>query len=711
MTENKELRLAYDFVQYTKRHIFLTGKAGTGKTTFLHDLKKNSPKRLVVVAPTGVAAINAGGVTIHSFFQLPFGPILPGRLENPAMIEKDNAFAYRFSKKKINIIKSIDLVIIDEISMVRADVLDGIDRVLKRYRNPRMPFGGVQMLMIGDLQQLPPVVKHDEWDLLRNHYDTMFFFSSQAFLKCNPVTIELKHIYRQQEKHFIEVLNAIRDRNFSPEILNKLNNRCFPDFVPDDSEGYITLTTHNAIADRINRDAMNRLDATEVQYTAEVEGTFPEHAYPAEQTLVLKEGAKVMFIKNDRTFPKRYYNGKTGTVSALDDEALYVRCPGEEEEIAVEREVWENVRYTIHEKTKQIEETVVGTFYQYPLRLAWAITIHKSQGLTFERVVIDAQAAFAHGQVYVALSRCRTLNGLIMTSPIAPEGVIQDTTVQSFNKQVEDQKPDRDLLEDSKRMFWIALMEELFGFKRVDYQLDRIKKMLRDHKSSILGSMPEVVEKMTEQGAASLQNIGVKFLVQIKNLALKEVDFQKGSTIAERLKKAAEYFSEKIESQFLVPLKECTFETDNRQIEKELEERLGKVQELLHVKKACLEYLKNGFDFPGYLNTRAVAMLEDEKKKPGLKKMPEKTTSDHPELLAELKDWRSKKANEQGLPHYRIAATKVLLAISNALPRNNRELKEIKGIGPKKLKQFGDELLSLVALYQHAANAEDPSVH
>jgi len=345
MKSNPELELALDFINKTDRNLFITGKAGTGKTTFLHQIKEESLKRMVVVAPTGVAAINAKGVTIHSFFQMPFGPILPN--QNPTNQQR------KFSKTKIDIIKSLDLVVIDEISMVRADLLDGIDQVLRRYKNRNQVFGGLQILMIGDLQQLAPVVKPNEWSLLRNHYDTVYFFSSKAFIEANVISIELKHIYRQKNETFIHILNEIRNNNLSKSSLAILNKRYEPNFKPNKDSGYITLTTHNKRANAINEQELRELDSKTVYFDAKVEGKFNETSFPNDERLALKVGAQVMFIKNDSSPEKRYYNGKIGTITAITKESVSVQCPEDSEEIITERETWDNVTYTINEETNE----------------------------------------------------------------------------------------------------------------------------------------------------------------------------------------------------------------------------------------------------------------------------------------------------------------------------------------------------------------------
>ena len=454
MEKNRELRNAWDFVEHTGISIFLTGKAGTGKTTFLRALKEHSNKRNVIVAPTGVAAMNAGGMTIHSFFQLPLSPFVPN-----ANIK--NRFDY--SKEKRKIMRTLDLLIIDEISMVRADVLDAIDSVLRRFREPNKPFGGVQLLMIGDLQQLTPVVTPTEEELLQRYYDTPYFFGSKALRSINYVTIELTHVYRQQDETFITLLNNIREGNVSESDLQRLNQRYDPTFQPKQGSDYIRLTTHNRMAESYNEDQLRNLPTRAYTFSAETEGNFPEYNYPTDFNLTLKVGAQVMFIRNDNI--GRYYNGRIGHVTYVDNEKISVLCPGDEEPFDVEAEIWENTKYTLNEKTKQIEAEVQGTFKQYPLRLAWAITIHKSQGLTFEHAIIDAQASFASGQVYVALSRCKSLEGLVLASPIGNTAIINDSRVSDYiSHQTEEAQKSISELPTLKEEYYRQLLIEMFNF-------------------------------------------------------------------------------------------------------------------------------------------------------------------------------------------------------------------------------------------------------
>ena len=375
MENNTELEIARQLVEKTGCNVFLTGKAGTGKTTFLRELRERSAKRMIVLAPTGIAAINAGGVTIHSFFQLPLSPYIPG-----ATFSGREQKRYQFGKVKRNIIKTLDLLVIDEISMVRADLLDAVDAVMRRYRVHHQPFGGVQLLLIGDLHQLAPVVKDDEWEMMKQYYDTPYFFSSRALMSAQYQSIELKHVYRQQDSTFLELLNKIRENRADDVTLEALNRRFIAGFTPPRGSDYIRLTTHNYQAQRINDRELELLPGKAFSYRAEVEGTFPESSYPADEALTLKEGAQVMFIKNDTD--KRYYNGMIGEVAYTGRDSIKVKSKDTGETIELEPAEWANAKYTLNSKTKEIEETVEGVFRQYPLRLAWAITIHKSQGLT-----------------------------------------------------------------------------------------------------------------------------------------------------------------------------------------------------------------------------------------------------------------------------------------------------------------------------------------
>jgi len=581
MKENKELELAWEFVNNTNRSIFLTGKAGTGKTTFLHKLKKDSLKRLVVVAPTGVAAINAKGVTIHSFFQMPFGPILPDTDLNAS-----KGFNRKFNKTKINIIKSMDLLVIDEISMVRADLLDGIDKTLRRFRNRNKVFGGVQVLMIGDLQQLSPVIKENEWQLLKPYYKNGFFFSSHAYDVCDAVTIQLKHIYRQDNPKFIEILNEIRNNILSEASALELNKRYIPDFTPKPDEGYISLTTHNNKAEATNTTELDKLKSKTFKYEAEIEGKFPEHAYPNKEKLELKVGAQVMFVKNDTSIEKRYFNGKIGTVILLKKDEVIVQCPDDDFNIVTTPDIWENINYTVDKETKEISEEKIGAYIQMPLRLAWSITIHKSQGLTFEKAIIDAQGAFAHGQTYVALSRCKSLKGLVLKSKISSNQIISDTNVITFNKNAEENEPDKKILEQSQQKFQLDLIAEIFDFYAFMYPLNRILDLYYKNKGSIEGNIEEPIA-VIKSCITNFLKVSHGFNTQLQQLSKNDPLPELSTIIQERFKKAIHYFKTETETHILPAMKILSFTTDNKAIDKDLVKNTDLIEDAL---KSCFRW-------------------------------------------------------------------------------------------------------------------------
>jgi uncharacterized protein YpbB len=436
------------FINQTHQNIFLTGKAGTGKTTLLRKIKETTHKNVAIVAPTGIAALNAGGVTIHSFFQLPFAGFIPEFGAQPDFSQtvkfetKETLKRHMtMNKTRIQLIRNIELLIIDEVSMLRADLLDAIDWTLRNVRRIHEPFGGVQVLFIGDLLQLPPVVKQEEWQVLSRYYNGIFFFHARVFQETQPLYIELSTIYRQQDQAFIQVLNNLRNNEISAADVEILNQYVQPDFDPTSNEGYITLTTHNVKADQMNAKALGALPRKKVSYEAEITGDYPKHLFPLEETLELKIGAQVMFVKNDLTFDKHYFNGKMGKIAALSDQEITVYFPEEKKTITVEKFEWTNIRYALNQATGEITEETLGTFVHYPLKLAWAITVHKSQGLTFDKAVLDVADVFAPGQAYVALSRLRTLDGLVLTKPMRMNGLSNDQQVVAFsqNKAPEDQ--------------------------------------------------------------------------------------------------------------------------------------------------------------------------------------------------------------------------------------------------------------------------------
>lgn len=597
MENNTELRNAWDFVEHTGISIFLTGKAGTGKTTFLRTIQQRSTKRMIVVAPTGVAAINANGVTIHSFFQLPLSPFVPESTVKPR---------FEYSKQKRQIMRTLDLLIIDEISMVRADILDAIDSILRRFREHNKPFGGVQLLMIGDLQQLTPIVRPDEEKLLSRYYNTPYFFDSKALQSTQYVTIELTKVFRQQDKVFIDILNHFRDGHVSDEDFDILNKRYQPNFTPDENSDYIHLTTHNRIADNINDRQLEQIKEQAYKFCARVEGQFPENSYPADYELTLKCGAQVMFIHNDRF--ERYYNGKIGRITYIDNERIEVSCPNENEKIEVEPQTWENTRYTLNETTKQIEGEVLGTFTQYPLRLAWAITIHKSQGLTFEHAIIDAQQAFASGQVYVALSRCRTLEGLVLASTLNRNAVINDARVDSYiaqqNIRAAESIKNLPLL---KEEYYRMMLLELFNFSEIYNAESALFRTLVEHfhkHTKLIALHQATVSELKEK----VLDISTKWTQYIKGISIVELH---NKEFLDRIKSSAQYFYNELSKIFADQIEQTKgIESKNKEAIKRIDNNISEVEQSKQAKLLLLEDIMiEDFSTSHYLKCKQEAIL------------------------------------------------------------------------------------------------------
>ncbi len=601
-TDNKEMMMAWRLITETDMSVFLTGKAGTGKTTFLRHLRERTPKRMVVLAPTGVAAINAKGQTIHSFFQLPIGINIPGK-------EISRKTYYSINKEKKNIIKTLDLLIIDEVSMVRCDLLDAIDEELRKYRASDKPFGGVQLLMIGDLHQLSPVTRDSEWKLLSEYYDSPYFFSSHAIKNLRYVTLELTHIYRQKDQVFIDLLAKVRENTADDETLRLLNTRYIPDFVPSDKEDWIRLTTHNNMADSYNEARLKSLKTPSKIFNAQVEGNFPESSYPAEVALELKDGAQVMFIKNAPGGSNEYYNGKLGIVKHVDENKIMVWCKEDGTTVNVERGIWENTKYVIDNETNEIKEETEGKFSQYPLRLAWAITVHKSQGLTFDHAVLDINSSFAHGQTYVALSRCRTLDGLILAKPLSRQAIVTDTTINRYvNGRKEDIGYAENNIDNLRTQYHLTLMNEMFSFETLYRDLKYLTRVVDEHLyrqyPHYLGSLKNSVEMLREK----IYDVAEKFRIQYVNISAKDGVYS--NLMNERVKAATDYFHKTMREILSPVLSDSAIRIDNKTVSKQYNNALSTFKNSFFIKNSVLDKVrKEGFSIKNYLNAKANATL------------------------------------------------------------------------------------------------------
>lgn len=577
--------IADDFARHTGRSFFLTGKAGTGKTTFLKKLRENAHKQMAVVAPTGVAAINAGGVTIHSFFQLPFTPFVPTPEGRHNLISK-----VKMSKFRRKVLQELELLVVDEISMVRADVLDEMDTVLRHFRfRQNEPFGGVQVVFIGDLYQLAPVAISEEWEVLKPYYRTPYFFDSMVLQQQPLLYLEFDKIFRQNDEQFIHILNAVRNDKLTDADLALLQKQYQPDFDISKHSDYILLTTHNAKADRVNNQEMERIKHREFEYEAKIIGEFPEKNYPNNPLLCLKKGAKVMFVANDMNTPRRYFNGKIGVVSRLDDEHIFVRCDDLDEDVEVGLEEWKNIRYSVNPETKQIEEEELGTFKQYPLRLAWAITIHKSQGLTFDKVAIDIEAAFTSGQVYVALSRCRSLEGIALLSKLNRYSLAVDPNVVHYATSQPSSEQLASQLMDDKANYNEDVVSSIFNFSFSYGQINQLQKLVGEERDLFNGKTQSFLEEL-KAAITNLYDVGGRFQRQLKNLyQKKDMD-----VIGQRIKAASKYFTGEIDKIVKI-LTTSPATTDNREMATEYDFCLESLYEELEKKYHIIKNIRKDF--------------------------------------------------------------------------------------------------------------------
>jgi hypothetical protein len=568
-----EAHYLLQFINQTNRSIFLTGKAGTGKTTLLKEIINTTHKNCVVVAPTGIAALNAGGVTIHSLFQLPLGGFIPdnsipqftegSKFETKSTLRRQ----FKMSSLKKAVIRSMELLIIDEVSMLRADLLDAIDFVMQSVRKKSQPFGGVQVLLIGDLLQLPPVIRDEEWQMLRNFYKGKFFFHSHV-IEQNPLLyIELSKIFRQTDDQFIALLNNLRNNQISQQDIQFLNQFVQPKFDLKANKGYITLTTHNAKADSINSKNLEDLEGKTSVYSAEIIGDFPDKIFPIEENLELKIGAQVMFIKNDLSFEKRFFNGKMGVVKSLSEREIIVHFLDENKTIEVEKHEWQNIRYSLNENTKEIEEEVLGTFVQYPIKLAWAITVHKSQGLTFDKAALDVSQVFLPGQAYVAFSRLRSLNGLILLSPLQMNGILNDQDIMKYAvHKATEEVLDVTLQKETKDFIHNYLVSS-FDWLNVVQEWRNHQFSYHDKSEISIKSKHTIWAKKQMEEMDKLVDPARKFILQLNTLFASEVDL---NHINARVQAAFNYF--------LQPMDNLVYEI------------LWKLEEVKRIKKAKAYY-------------------------------------------------------------------------------------------------------------------------
>jgi hypothetical protein len=699
-SSNTLFTLASDLVNHTSKNIFLTGRAGTGKTTFLKYIKQRCPKQMVVVAPTGVAAINAGGVTIHSFFQLPLSPFLPEGFSqgNEATNRHTLLSRLRLNSERRKIIQELELLVIDEISMVRCDVLDAVDLVLRhvRYRSHER-FGGVQVLFIGDMFQLPPVAREAEWSVLREYYKSPFFFDSYVMREDPPVYVEFTKIYRQTEERFIGLLNRVRNNEMEEEHLAALHQRYQPGFFGDRSDGYILLTTHNEKARELNAQELAKLPGRLFAYKAAVDGDFPETAFPAAQLLELKVGAQVMFIRNDVEKVRRYFNGKIGVVTELHDDKILVQCKDDEVPIEVVKEKWENIRYTLDRSTRQLNEDVLGSFSQYPLRLAWAITIHKSQGLTFERAVIDAGQAFAPGQVYVALSRCTSLEGMVLHSKIRTNSLFADDRIVQFTRNIAPVEVLQQQLIEAKKVYHEKVIGSLFDFQKPLYNTRDLQKYLDEHATSFNPEILPWIERLINKLNA-LQTTSEKFRHQLTKLFALTERAEDNVELQERIKTAANWFMKEITSVVEYVLQSPAM-TDSSIHAKEYNDLLREAYVQLTMKNYLLQGFTGKFDIETFHRRRKAFVVPSFTVNAYAGASVKKVEVAHPALYFRLRKLRDTICARKNQPIYLVAGTKTLEEMSNYLPQTVDELEQVSGFGKAKVESFGKEFLAIINEY------------
>jgi PIF1-like helicase/Helix-turn-helix domain/HRDC domain len=698
---NADFQLAFQYITQTREHIFLTGKAGTGKTTFLKYLKNNCVKSMIVAAPTGVAAINAGGVTLHSLFQLPFTPFIPmqssgwGGMAGGGQDKNTLLSQLKYNKQRLGIIRSLELLIIDEISMVRCDVLDAIDTILRSVRRKQhIPFGGVQVLMIGDLFQLPPVAQDAEWQILSAYYKSEFFFSSKVMEECNATCIELNTIYRQNETSFIHLLNAVRNNQASDADLDLLNSRYDP-WV--DLQDCITITSHNRQADAINQKNLAQIETRQFIYSASVQGDFSEYSYPADKELILKQGAQVMFIKNDVGAQRKYFNGKIGKIIRLNAEEIIVRCEGDDDDIIVSKESWDNTKYSLDATTNKVLEDKVGSFLQYPLRLAWAVTIHKSQGLTFQKCAIEAAQSFASGQLYVALSRCTTLEGIYLLNQIPRTALKTNEHVVAYFQQIHPQEAFNSL-PAKQNDYCKELLVELYDYEASLKDTVQLQMICAANRHFFSANASAVLDEW-HQKILYLKHVGQKFHEEIEKL-ISTYGIENNSNLQDRMQKANQFYTPQLHT-LIQQINNHAIQIESTTVSKDVDAELASLYQHLFEKKYYYETLANTFtvaaffdcknkiNFPPY---RASTYLSNKK----ANVPPEVKNA---KLYIALVDVRNEICTETGEATYLVANQKTIVEMANYVPLSGKELENITGFGKAKVHKYGEFFLDVIQKY------------
>ncbi|MBA3663079.1 MAG: helix-turn-helix domain-containing protein [Bacteroidetes bacterium] len=693
---NPQFEQVLNFINHTNQIVFLTGKAGTGKTTLLKYIKQNTYKQISVVAPTGVAAINAGGSTIHSFFQFPFTPFLPSLREG--IPDKNSLPVLKYNSQRLAIFKNLELLVIDEVSMVRADMMDQIDATLRQTRKKwHLPFGGVQVMLIGDMYQLSPVVQNEEWRILSDYYNSPYFFDSLVIKNNPPVFIELDKIYRQNESTFIELLNKVRNNIMDLKDLELLNSHYKANITQEDYQNNVTLTTHNRKADEINLRSLKALPGKEYKFFCKVDGNFSEKNYPADEQLILKIGTRVMFLKNN--VEKNYYNGKIGVVSYIDQDSIKVKCDEDKYEIEVQREEWTNVSYKVDKSTKHIEEEVLGTFKQYPLRLAWAITIHKSQGLTFDKLIIDAAEAFSSGQVYVALSRCRGLKGLTLSSKISPQSLMNDKRIVEFSTNKQDHEQVNSIFSGSRKNYIKTVLTGLFDLNEMHFLRSDAGGIVMVHKTRVNKDGLEWSENFF-QHLDSLCDVSRKFTNQLGSLVEAAHNVETDVNLQSRIQQAAVYFEVELKK-CVDKLKNCTLVTESKEASTELNEIFQNLFDGLFQKQALIKTLTTGFVFTEFIKNKLQLKYPEFKLNIYASAKNTKVNSDvdHPALYRSLLLLRDEICNDEQKPIYMVANNKALTELANYLPTKESDLLQITGFGKARAEAYGEQFLKLIKDY------------